>query len=69
MATMTKIVAHDGITEWADCSQCGTHLDGAGLEAPKDWDGSCWVCGAPASLVGLRVPLHDPRSFLLSARK
>lgn len=49
------IIAHDGVTEWADCSVCGAHLDGASDEAPKDWDGSCWKCGAPPEKVGLEA--------------
>ena len=50
------ILRHDGVTEWADCSVCGAHLDGMSLLAPEDWDGSCWVCGAGRALVGLRAP-------------
>ncbi len=47
------IVEHDHACEWADCAECGTHLDGTSMSAPKDWDGSCWVCGADKSRVGL----------------
>lgn len=49
------IVEHDGMTEWADCSVCGAHLDGASPDAPDDWDGACWECGAVADRVGLGV--------------
>jgi len=48
-------LVHDGITEWGDCSRCGAHLDGASLQAPLDWDGGCWRCGAPPEEVGLAV--------------
>ena len=47
--------SHDGVTEWADCTVCGRHLDGAADDAPKNWTGGCWHCGAPAALVGLRI--------------
>lgn len=47
---------HDGVTEWADCSRCGAHLDPVSdASAPgHDWDGGCYICGAPPSEVGLR---------------
>ena len=45
---------HDGVTEWADCLDCGAHLDPAtDAKAPSPWDGSCYHCGAPAERVGL----------------
>lgn len=50
------VLPHDGVTEWADCAECGRRLDPANdAEAPEDWDGSCYYCGAAASRVGLRV--------------
>jgi len=51
----TIIVEHDGVTEWADCAECGAHLDPTGPDAPAAWDGGCWRCGAPRERVGLRV--------------
>lgn len=51
------IVEHDGVTEWADCAECGARLDPASDSAPREWDGSCWCCGAAADRVGLRVPV------------
>lgn len=53
------IVEHDGHTEWADCSRCGAHLDPTGPDAPAEWDGGCWHCGAPASEVGLEAEALD----------
>ena len=48
--------AHDGVTEWADCSACGAHLDPVNdSDALAEWDGGCYKCGAPAARVGLRV--------------
>lgn len=49
-----NIKEHDHITEWADCAVCGEHLDPCAMDAPEDWDGGCWKCGALAKNVGLR---------------
>jgi hypothetical protein len=52
------IAAHDGITEWAICAECGGTLDGANPPPEArhdDWDGTCWHCGAPPERTGLPV--------------
>jgi hypothetical protein len=48
------VVPHDGVTEWADCAECGAHLDPTAPGAPAEWDGGCYCCGAPPDRVGLR---------------
>ena len=48
-------IPHDGVTEWADCLDCGRRLDPVNdFKAPRPWDGSCYHCGASAERVGLR---------------
>lgn len=47
----TKLVAHDGVTEWSVCGQCGRHIDWAndvmfGALSRRDPDDtSCPYCG------------------------
>ena len=50
------ILEHDGVTEWADCAECGAHLDPASdASTPgREWDGSCYLCGAASERVGMR---------------
>jgi len=63
MANDDDIVPHDGVAEWADCMVCGTHLDPVGAaDAPADWDGGCWRCGATPEKVGLRPPMSRART-------
>jgi len=50
------ILEHDGVTEWADCAECGAHLDPVSdASTPgREWDGSCYLCGAASERVGMR---------------
>jgi hypothetical protein len=51
-------IEHDGVTEWADCADCGSHIDGTSIPSDYEsesgrWEGDCPYCGASTMRVGL----------------